>query len=171
MSDDSTNTDTSTDESTATTGDGSQDEPKTFDADYVSKLRAENAKHRTEAKANADAAKRLAEIEESQKTETQKLTDAKAAAESDALQARADALRWRTAAKFGISDEDAETFLTGTDEEALTRQAERLAALSKTETNIPGPRADLSQGARGGSPNAGTPAQAFEQFLKGQQTG
>lgn len=167
MADDVT-PDASTDESTVTS-DGSQDEPKTFDADYVSKLRAESAKYRTEAKANADAAKRLAEIEESQKTETQKLSDAKAAAESDAQQARADALRWRTAAKFGITDEDAETFLTGTDEETLTRQAERLAALSQPETTPPGPRADLSQGARGGAPNTGTPAQAFEQFLKGQQ--
>jgi hypothetical protein len=51
------------------------DEPKTFDADYVSKLRAESAKYRTEAKANADAAKRLAEIEESAKTAEQKAAE------------------------------------------------------------------------------------------------
>src|SRR5699024_8202285 len=32
--------------------------PETFDADYVKKLRQEAAKYRTEAKANADAAKK-----------------------------------------------------------------------------------------------------------------
>ena len=62
-------------------------EPKTFDAEYVQKLRQEAAKYRTEAKANADAAKRLAEIEEAQKTEAQKLADRLAAAEKKALEA------------------------------------------------------------------------------------
>jgi len=104
-----------------------ESEPQTFDADYVKKLRAEAAKYRNEAKANAEAAKRLAELEESQKSEAQKLADAKAAAEREAEQARAEALRWRVAAKHGISDEDAELFLTGTDEETLTKQATRLA--------------------------------------------
>ena len=40
---------------------------------------------------------------------------------------RADALRLRIAAKHGISDDDADLFLTGTDEDTLTRQAQRLA--------------------------------------------
>ena len=106
---------------------GNRDDPKTFDAEYVANLRKEAARYRTEAKANADAATRLAELEEAQKTETQKLADAKTAAEKDAADARADALRWRVAAKHSISDEDAELFLTGTDEETLTKQAERLS--------------------------------------------
>jgi len=78
------------------------------------------------AKANADAASRLAELEESQKSEAQKLADAKAAAEKEASDARAEAMRWRVAAKHGVSDDDAELFLTGTDEETLTKQAQRL---------------------------------------------
>jgi len=78
------------------------------------------------AKANADAASRLAELEESQKSEAQKLADAKTAAEKEASDARAEAMRWRVAAKHGVSDEDAELFLTGTDEETLTKQAQRL---------------------------------------------
>ncbi|CKH13754.1 hypothetical protein PXH78_26930 [Mycolicibacterium smegmatis] len=40
---------------------------------------------------------------------------------------RAQAIRYRVASKFKISDEDADLFLTGTDEETLTRQAQRLA--------------------------------------------
>lgn len=99
---------------------------KTFDADYVRKLREEAAKYRTEAKANADAAKRLAEIEEASKTEAQKQADRLAAAEAEAQQARAEALRFKVAAKFQVSDEDAELFLTGTDEATLTKQAQRL---------------------------------------------
>lgn len=122
-------------------------EQESYDADYVKKLRAEAAKYRTEARANADAAAKLSALEESQKTETQKAADLAAAAQAEAKEARADAFRYRTATKYGLSDEDAETFLTGTDEETIVRQAERLAALHK-----PGiPRADPSQGARGTS--------------------
>ncbi|MCB0916872.1 MAG: hypothetical protein KDC23_14435, partial [Actinobacteria bacterium] len=43
---------------------GADGERKTFDAEYVAKLRKEAAAARVEAKANADAAKRLAEIDE-----------------------------------------------------------------------------------------------------------
>jgi membrane protein involved in colicin uptake len=95
--------------------------------DTVEFWKAQARENEKRAKANADAATRLAALEESQKTEAQKLADAKAAAEKDAADARADALRWRIAAKHQISDEDAELFLTGTDEVTLTKQAERLA--------------------------------------------
>lgn len=78
------------------------------------------------AKENSSAAKRLAEIEEANKTEAQKTADALAAAQRDAETARAEALRYRIASKHQVSDEDAELFLTGTDEETLTRQAQRL---------------------------------------------
>lgn len=155
---------------TSTGGDG-QDQQTTFDADYVKALRAEAAKYRTEAKANAEAAAKLAELEESQKTEAQRLADAAAAAQRDAETARADALRWRIAAKHGISDSQAELFLTGSDEETLQKQAEALAALGSTNgttTNRPGPRPDLSQGARSGAPGAGNPAADFANFIGGQ---
>lgn len=74
----------------------------------------------------AKAAK-LDEIEQANKSEAQKLADAKAAAERERDAARAEALRLRIATKHGISDEDADLFLTGTDEATLTKQAERLA--------------------------------------------
>lgn len=102
-------------------------EPKTFDEAYVKKLRDEAAKHRTEAKVNAKAAEQLAAIEEASKSEAQKSADKLAAAERDAQEARAEAMRLRVAAKHGISDEDADLFLTGTDEDTLNRQAERLS--------------------------------------------
>lgn len=104
-------------------------DPETFDAEYVKKLRAEAAKHRTEAKANAKAAEKLAEIEAANLTEAQKAAAALAAAQSDAEKARADALRFKVAAKFQVNDEDADLFLTGTDEDTLTRQGQRYAEL------------------------------------------
>lgn len=57
-----------------------QEEPETFDKDYVKKLREESAKYRTQAKENAEAAKRLAEMEEAQKTESQRQAEALEAA-------------------------------------------------------------------------------------------
>lgn len=115
-----------------TTADAQQQPPegesKTFDADYVDKLRKEAAKYRTEAKANADAAKRLTEIEDAQKSEAEKAAERIRALEQDAADARRDALRFKVASRFGVSDEDADLFLTGSDEETLTKQAERLGA-------------------------------------------
>ena len=71
-------------------------------------------------------AARLDEIEAANKTEIEKALEKATTAEQRAAQAEADALRWKVAAKHGISDEDAELFLTGTDEATLTKQAERL---------------------------------------------
>ena len=129
---------------------GSEPEPETFDADYVAKLRKEAAKYRTEAKANADAAKKLAEIEEANKSEQQKQAERLAELEREASQARAEALRFKIASKFGVSDEDADLFLTGTDEETLTKQAERLAARNEDAGKPRAPKPDPNQGRRSG---------------------
>ena len=99
-------------------------EPKTFDADYVAKLRQEAAKYRTDAKANADAAKRLAEIEEAQKTETQKLADRLAAAEKKAQDAELKALRSDIAQAKGVPA----ALLTGSTEDELNASADALIA-------------------------------------------
>lgn len=74
-------------------------------------------------KAKAD---KFDELEAANKSEVEKAKEATTAAEQRAAKAEADALRLRVAAKHGISDEDADLFLTGTDEETLTKQAERL---------------------------------------------
>lgn len=123
-----------TSEQTPQEGASEQEQAKTFDADYVDKLRKEAAKYRTEAKSNAEAAKRLAEIEESNKSEAEKAADKIRALEEQLSTTQRDALRLKVAAKHGISDDDADLFLTGSDEETLTRQAERLAAREQTRT-------------------------------------
>jgi hypothetical protein len=112
-------------------GDGQ--EPKTFDADYVADLRKQAAKYRTEAKANADAAKRLAEIEDAQKSEAEKAADriAKAEAEVATVPAKvAAALREHLISLHGIDKDDAELFLTANEPELLLKQVDRLAARS-----------------------------------------
>lgn len=124
------------------------------------------------AKENATAAARLAEIEDAQKSETQRLSEAAEAARRDADEARAEAMRLRVASSHGITDAEAVAlFLTGTDEETLTRQAQRLSEMAST-TNAgaqpPAPRPDLSQGARGGNGASGDPATDFASFLQGQ---
>lgn len=146
---------------------GSQGEPEAFDADYVAKLRKEAAKYRTEAKANAEAAKKLAEIEEANKTEQEKQAERLAELEREAQQARAEALRFKIASKFGVSDEDADLFLTGTDEETLTRQAERLAARSEDAGKPRTPRPDPNQG-RTGTGGAASTAEQFAAALGSQ---
>jgi hypothetical protein len=85
------------------------------------------------AKENADAAKRLAEIEDANKSETQRAAERVASLEQEVAAARREALRFKVASKFGIGDEDADLFLTGSDEDTLTKQAERLAARSEQQ--------------------------------------
>src|SRR5690554_3199625 len=89
------------------------------------RLERERAKFADYAALKSKAAK-LDQIEEANKTEAQKLADAKAAAERERDEAKAEALRFKVASKHGISDEDAELFLTGSDEDTLTKQAQRL---------------------------------------------
>jgi hypothetical protein len=91
-------------------------------------------------------AARLDEIEEANKTEQQKLADRLAEAEKSAQQAQTEALRFKIASKFGVSDEDADLFLTGTDEDTLTKQAERLAARNEEAGKPRAPKPDPNQG-------------------------
>lgn len=117
-------------------------EPKTFDADYVAKLRQEAAKYRTEAKANADAAKRLAEIEEAQKTEAQKLADRLAAAEAKAQAAEVKALRSEIAQAKGVPA----ALLTGSTEDELNAAADALLAFRGEAPRTPHAPSAAGQG-------------------------
>lgn len=105
-------------------------EPKTFDAEYVEKLRKENAKYRTEAKANSEAAKRLAEIEEANKSEAEKTAERLAKAEQTAKDAEARALRREVALEHKLTKDDAALLDSITDEDAMRALAVRLGAES-----------------------------------------
>jgi len=97
-----------------------------------------------EAKVREFETRDLSELEKAQRE----------AAENKAVadKATTEALRLRLATRHGISEEDAELFLVGTDEATLATQAERVAALRGTppEPRIPAP--DPGQGARPNGP-------------------
>ena len=104
-----------------------------FDKAIQARIARERAKFADYDQLKSAAAK-LADIEEAQKTESQKLLDRITAAEkkvADAEQRAKDAetksLRSDIATKFGISAEDRDLFLTGNDEATITAQAKRLA--------------------------------------------
>ena len=93
------------------------------------------------AKENAAARMELDELKKSQLSTEEKLAAELGEVAKRAARAEAEALRWRIAARHGISDEDAELFLTGSDEDTLARQAERfkeLAVKPSKGTVVPG---------------------------------
>jgi len=129
----------------------------------IEALRSALAKANDEAKENRLKATELDQIKHAQMSELEKAQAAMQTATQEAAAAKAEALRWRIAAKHGISDEDAETFLTAGDEESLTRQAERLSAMAQSTT--PTPKPDLTQGGQGGTPPA-LNSDALEEALR-----
>lgn len=72
-------------------------------------------------------AARLDELEKAQLSTEERLTQERDTAVAERDQALAELLRWKVATRFGLADEDVDLFLTGTDEDTLTKQAERLA--------------------------------------------
>ena len=87
----------------------------------AAKIRAEERRKVTEKYADYDDLKAKAE---GAKTAEDRITELEKSIEA----ANREALRRRVQAAHGISDEDADLFLTGTDEDSLTAQAKRLAA-------------------------------------------
>lgn len=121
---------------------------------------------RSARKAAEDSAKELQKqldaINQANETAVEKAQREAAEAAKNAQAATVTAFR-EAAVKFGgISAEDAELFLTGSDQATLTKQAERL--MERTST---GPKPDLTQGGKA-TPASGTPEQDFANFLNGQ---
>lgn len=95
------------------------------------------------AKDNQGAADKLQEIEDANKTELERLTEKATSLEAELASARFDALRQSIAAEYGISKEDTQLFLTGTDSDSLTAQAKALQERTKASevrvgTHVPG---------------------------------
>lgn len=109
------------------------------------------------AKANADAATKLAEFEESQKTETQRLTDQLAAEKAQRETVEKQAMRYRVAASKGVSA-DLVDRLQGDTEEELSADADKLLELVGTKN---GPRVS-----REGAQNSGPKADEMREFTR-----
>jgi hypothetical protein len=106
-------------------------------------LVAERKAREAAEKQAAELKARLDKIEAANMSDLERAQKEAADAKEAAAKATADALRFRVAAQNGISDEDADLFLTGSDLETLTKQATRLKERTPTT-----PKPDPSQGAQ-----------------------
>jgi len=93
----------------------------------------------------------LSDYEAEKLSDLEKAQKAAADAQAAAAEAQREAMRYRLAAQHGISQEDAEIFLTGGTEEAMAAQAARLAARVQEPKS---PKPDLTQGGGQGTPPA-----------------
>lgn len=91
---------------------------------------------------------KLKEYEDAQKSEEQKLADAKAAAEKEAAEARRDYLRLKVGTAKGLPAEVAER-LRGDNEDEMTEDADRLLAILKPHT----PKGSADGGRTGATPD------------------
>lgn len=89
------------------------------------RLKRERSKYADYRDIKAKAA-RLDELETANQTEIEKVNGRASTAESERDAAKAEAMRLRIAVSHGITLEDADLFLIGSDEETLTAQAKRL---------------------------------------------
>lgn len=127
-------------------------------------LKAERERAAAAEKVSAALQKQLDEIAAANLSDLERAQKEAAEFKTAAEKATAEALRFRVAAQHAISQEDADLFLTGTDEETLQRQAARL--VERTPTS---PRPDLSQGSKGDSTSTNT-ADQFARAIEGSFT-
>lgn len=116
------------------------------------------------AKANEVAAKRLTEIEEAQKTETQKQQEALEKAQNELAELTVAKTRAEVAAAKGVPA----ALLSGSTQEELESAADALLEF-RGESPSPFPKADPSQGVKGTS-GGGTNADKFAAFMETKLT-
>lgn len=110
-------------------------------------------------------ASRLDEIEESQKSEAEKVADrlAKADAEVAGIPSKVcDALRAHLIKIHEIDQEDADLFLTATDPDLLLKQADRLVGQSGKRKNV------VPREGRNPNPAPADPSREFLRAINGQ---
>lgn len=140
-----TSEDTSNEETTTSSEETSSDQNRseteetkvTPEDDWKAKARKHEDSVKTlrkelrELKPLADKAKQL---EEAQKSESEKLNDRASSAEKEATKAKAEAAKLRMAIKYGLSEEDLD-FLGSGDEEEIEERAKRLSERLKSKTD------------------------------------
>lgn len=108
-------------------------------------------------------AAQLDQLQQANKTEAQKTADRIAALEDELNSTKTSALRSRIQARFKIADDDADLFLTATDEDTLIKQAERLGERAE-DRKKQGNRAPL-QGRTSNSSGKDDPMRDFTRGL------
>lgn len=97
----------------------------------VDKWKALARKHEQQSRLNADAAARLAQLEDAQKSEAEKTAERLTKAEQRAVDAEARALRREIALEHKLSTDDAGLLDSVTDETAMRALAARLAGVEE----------------------------------------
>lgn len=126
-------------------------DPKS-DTDEIEKWKALAKKHEQRAKENAEAALKLKQLEDRDKSETDKLTERIAVAERRATEAEANALRLQVSAEKGVKAR----WLSGNTREELEAAAEEyLADHPPANGNSPAPAKPVEDLRGGGEPAEG----------------
>jgi len=126
--------------------------------------KAEARKWESRAKENSTAAQKLAEIEESKKSETQKLQEQLAQYEQRATQAERDRERLAVIAKHGIP-EDYHDLVQGGDADSLAASAAKVKALI-TANGQPQNEASFVIPSEGSSPSLALNGDGLESALR-----
>jgi len=121
-----------TDEGDAEDEEGDEEPPIDSLQEEVKKWRGLSRKHERRAKENVEAAKRLKELEDADKTEIERATERAAEAEKKAEAAERKALLYSVASRKGLTETQAKR-LVGDTEEELEQDADELLASFKQE--------------------------------------
>lgn len=138
---------------------GDNPEPKADEIDW----KAEARKWEQRAKENKTAAEKLAEIEESKKSEVQKAQERIKELETRATQAERTALRTRIAAEMNVPVE----VLNGDDEESIKASAQKILDWRDSGKRTPPEPKKLKSGASGGADDGRSRAAAAVRALRG----
>lgn len=140
---------------TDTTTDATTDTAATKDWQVeADKWKALSRKHEDSAKANADKAKRLDELEAANATEIEKAQKVAEQAKADAAAARAELAIAQAAVKHGLSSDDLELLGSHGTAEEIDARAEKLAARLKAVAP-PATASDFGAGDRGDDVKSG----------------
>ena len=145
--------------SSSSSTDSPSQEGRTFGEDTVKALRQEAASYRTRAK---EAESKVAEYEESSKSEVEKLSGKVSRAEQRANDAEAKLLRFTVAIEKQV-DPDLVPLLSATSREELEQQADLL--VSKTAAAVRPANGEYDGGAKPPEDEPLSPEQAHQQLL------
>jgi hypothetical protein len=124
---------------------GTEEQGSTDERDWkaeAEKWKALARKHEGNAKANAEAAKRLSEIEDEAKSEAERLAERVQAAEARAAEAEGRVMRYEVAASKGLTPAQARRLVGSTVEELEADADELLAAFKAPDTGEDGSDSD-----------------------------
>lgn len=146
-----------------TEGQGAQEQTELTKAQAeVERWKRQARDNEARAKANADAAKRLADIEDSTKSDTERLTSKAAKLEADLGTANNEIVRLQAAIEHGLSGEDLILLPKGLSAEETQTAAKRLAERGNTGGGQQQDPPSFDGGARGSS----TGGQSFDETVR-----